>query len=158
MLTLKKRISLPPQAVTRVELRRASTAQRAMRPTKPATVFIPDDSERDRLKARVQQLEAEAVQARQQAAAAQQLLHHHASQVWLEEEARLRMASNQKRVQLQEHRDTSRVCDNTLPDLAPQIVATTDAVHLKLPINPRTAIPMDLPVYSLIKNWLFKKR
>lgn len=153
-LTPSKRLRLPPRADTIVELRRASTAQRAMCPTKPATVFIPDDSERDRLKARVQELEAEAAQARQQAAAAQQLLHNHASQVWLEEEARLRMETMQRRAERQSHRDNSRVCDNTLPDLAPQVIATTDAVHLKLPLNPRTAIPMALPWLSVMRNWL----
>ncbi|MCF7785586.1 MAG: hypothetical protein K9N47_05655 [Prosthecobacter sp.] len=154
-LTLKRLMSLPPQAVTRVNLQRASSALSTM---KPATVFLRDDSERDHLKACVQQLEAEAAQARQETAAAQQLLRDHASQAWLEAEARLQRQAMERRVQLQEHRNTSRVRDNTLPDLAPHVVATTDAVHLALPLNPRTAIPMDLPVLTLIKNWLFRRR
>jgi xylose isomerase len=86
-IRLKQRLSLPPQATTRAHLHRAAATHRAM---KPATVFIPDDSARDALQARVQQLEAEAAQARQQAAAAQQLLNHHASQVWLEAEDRMK--------------------------------------------------------------------
>lgn len=154
-MTLKRRISLPPAAVTRAHLHSAAATQRAMR---PATVFIPNDSERDHLKARVQQLEAEAAQAKQENAAAQQLLRDHASQAWLEAEDRLKREAMERRVQLQEHRNTSRVRDNTLPDQAPQVVATTDAVHLALPLNPRTAIPMDLPVLTLIKNWLFRRR
>ena len=154
-LTLKQRISLPPQAVTRVNLQRASSALSTM---KPATVFLRDDSEREHLKARVLKLEAEAAQAHQKAAAAQQMLHAQASQAWLEAEARLQRQAMERRVQLQEHRNTSRVRDNTLPDLAPQVVVTTDAVNLKLPLNPRTAVPMDLPVLSLIKRWLFRRR
>lgn len=154
-LTLKRLISLPPQALTRVNLQRASSALSTMQ---PATVFLRDDSERDHLKARVQQLEAEAAQAKQDAAAAKQLLHTQASQAWLEAEARLQRQAMERRVQLQEHRNTSRVRDNTLPDLAPQVVATTDAVHLALPLNPRTAVPMVMPVFSLIKRWLFRRR
>ena len=56
MLTLKKRISLPPQAVTRVNLHSAAHTLRTMQT--PATVVIRDYGERDALQARVQQLEA----------------------------------------------------------------------------------------------------
>jgi hypothetical protein len=57
-LTLRKRISLPPQAVTRVNLQSAAQAVRGMQGT-PATVVIRDYGERDALKARVAELEAE---------------------------------------------------------------------------------------------------
>jgi len=157
MLTLKHKrsINLPPAAITRARLQTAAETARTM---KPATVFLQDDTECRALRARVLQLEAESTQARQQAAAAQQLLHTQASQAWLEAEARLQREAMERRVQRQHHREHSRVCDNTLPDLAPQVVATTDAVHLALPLNPRTAIPMDLPVLTLLKNWLFRRR
>lgn len=56
MLTLKKRISLPPEAVARVNLHGAAQTLRTMQ---PATVVIRDYGERDALQARVQQLEAQ---------------------------------------------------------------------------------------------------
>ena len=58
-LTLKKRISLPPQAVTRVNLQTAAHTVRSMQATTPATVIIRDYAERDALKLRVAELEAE---------------------------------------------------------------------------------------------------
>ena len=55
-LTLKQRIPLPPQAVTRVNLIGAAQQLRRMQ---PATVVIRDYGERDALRLQVQQLEAE---------------------------------------------------------------------------------------------------
>ena len=52
---------------------------------------------------------------------------------------------------------TAHVRDNTASYKTPDVVATTDAVHLRLPLNPRTAIPMALPVLSQIRNWLHVK-
>lgn len=52
---------------------------------------------------------------------------------------------------------TAHVRDNTASYKTPAVVATTDAVHLALPLNPRTAIPMALPVMSQIRNWLHLK-
>ena len=49
---------------------------------------------------------------------------------------------------------TAHVRDNTASYKTPAVIATTDAVHLALPLNPRTAIPMALPVFSQIRNWL----
>lgn len=49
---------------------------------------------------------------------------------------------------------TAHVRDNTASYQKPAVVATTDAVHLALPLNPRTAIPMALPVFSQIRNWM----
>lgn len=52
---------------------------------------------------------------------------------------------------------TAHVRDNTASYKTPAVIATTDAVHLALPLNPRTAIPMALPVFSQIRNWLHLK-
>ncbi|CAK0781852.1 hypothetical protein CCP3SC15_990013 [Gammaproteobacteria bacterium] len=52
---------------------------------------------------------------------------------------------------------TAHVRDNTASYKTPSVIATTDAVHLALPLNPRTAIPMALPVFSQIRNWLHLK-
>ena len=52
---------------------------------------------------------------------------------------------------------TLHVRDNTASYRQPQVVATTDAVHLALPLNPRTAIPLALPLLSQLHNWLHLK-
>lgn len=54
-LTLKKRISLPPKAITKVNLQTAAEKVRGMQ---VATVVIRDYGDRDALQARVLQLEA----------------------------------------------------------------------------------------------------
>lgn len=56
--TLRKRISLPPGAITRVNLHTAAQTVRGMQATTPATVVIRDYAERDALKLRVAELEA----------------------------------------------------------------------------------------------------
>ena len=52
---------------------------------------------------------------------------------------------------------TAHVRDNTASFKMPAVIATTDAVHLTLPLNPRKAIPMELPVLSVLRNWLHRK-
>ena len=52
---------------------------------------------------------------------------------------------------------TAHVRDNTASYKTPAVVATTDAVHLRLPLDPRKAIPMALPLFSQIRNWLHLK-
>lgn len=123
-----------------------------------ARVFVIDD---DKSKARIAELEATLAQAEQQAADAKQQLHNHASQVWLEEEDRLKKAAAQKE-QLMTHQHmesmTAHIRDNTLNFGHPEVIATTDAVHLALPLDPRKAVPMELPVSTLIWNWFHPKR
>jgi hypothetical protein len=52
---------------------------------------------------------------------------------------------------------TAHVRDNTASYKKPAVIATTDAVHLTMALNPRKAIPMVLPVLSVIRNWLHRK-
>jgi len=58
MNTLNKRISLPPKAITRVNLQTAAQTVRGMMQAPTATVVIRDYAERDALKLRVAELEA----------------------------------------------------------------------------------------------------
>lgn len=149
-ITLKKprneRLSLPPRAITRVAIIESAKALREMQQPKthtPAVVVVKDTTESDALSMRVAELEA---QQRAQASAA-----------WLEAEAAATKARQARSHALQTHREQARVCDNTRPDLTPAVVITTDAVRLKLPLNPRTAVPMRLPLISALKRWVMRK-
>jgi hypothetical protein len=113
---------------------------------------LPDLAVEDAQAARIKQLEAEVE-------AANLKLHNHASQVWLEAEARLAVESKQRLAERQHCKETktAHIRDHTTGFQTPAVVATTDAVHLRLPLDPRKAIPMKLPVMSQIRNWLHLK-
>lgn len=58
-LTLKKRVSLPPRALTRVALTRSAETLRQMQTATPAVIVQRDDAEVRRLQAEVSRLKTE---------------------------------------------------------------------------------------------------
>lgn len=52
---------------------------------------------------------------------------------------------------------TLHIRDNTRTWRCPAVVATTDAVFLRLPLNPRTAIPLALPWLSTLRRWFLRR-
>jgi thiamine pyrophosphate-dependent acetolactate synthase large subunit-like protein len=92
-----------------------------------------------------------------QLAAAQQQLHSHASQAWLQAEAAWQQQRKQQLAQRRTYADTAYVRDNTLPQYGPDVIATGSTVHLKQPLDPIKAVPIDLPWLSLLRNWVMRK-
>jgi|GEM_PF-2961870 len=142
-LTPSNRLRMPPRAETIALMPDVVAKLRGMQ----TPVFVPPQGAH---LARIAELE-------QEAAAAKAQLHAYASQAWLEAEARLQQQARMRHIQRMEQREQSRVTDHTLPDQAPQCVVTADTVKLKLALNPRTAVPMSLPVFSAIKRWFKRK-
>lgn len=143
-ITLKKpmRFSLPPRALTRVALIESARTLSAMQaePQRIPTAVITDTTETEALKARVTALETR--------------LHQQASEAWLEAEEMLRQQRLEKLATRQHYSATAHVRDNTASATAKAAVITTDAVHVALPLNPRKAVPMELPLLSRLRNWL----
>lgn len=128
------------QAIQLPELTRAATVVQDMR----RGVFIPQTTAAER--AKMQQLDARnrELQSRIQALEAAETARQEA------------LIVKAQRLAFMESK-TAHVRDNTASFKMPAVIATTDAVHLTLPLNPRKAIPMELPVLSVLRNWLHRK-
>jgi hypothetical protein len=151
-------LRFPPGVETKVKLTQVAKTLHEM---KTVTVVIRDSDEASALRARVQELEAQAkthadnawleaavtrkqiADAQRKAAAAELLLQAHANEARLAEEVRL-----------QELREPAHVTDNTKAAPPLQAFVCTDAVILSRKLDPRKAVPMKLPFLSWLKLWL----
>lgn len=146
MMTLKHpRHSLPPKAITRVNLMRSASALREMqRPATPPAVIVQHDAaELARLKSELARAKAELAAQRRQAVRAE------AAAVGTS----LHAAANAAKVQVSASRHLhmerlSHVRDNTLHDVEPEVLITSDAVRARLSLDARTAVRVHQPLLN----------